>query len=94
MLFQADLATFFVKKVFSMMQKIRSILLVVLSVLGCILSLPSQAQSNMPISHQMIDHSQHWSLQPQQQNDDDDVRERREDEIVRDIRPVRMDRPQ
>lgn len=94
MLFQADLATFFAKKVFSMMQKIRSILLVVLSVLGCILSLPSQAQSNMPISHQMIDHSQHWSLQPQQQNDDDDVRERREDEIVRDIRPVRMDRPQ
>ena len=29
-----------------------------------------------------------------QQNDDDDVRERREEEIVRDIRAVRLDRPQ
>ncbi|WP_227612215.1 hypothetical protein [Acinetobacter sp. S40] len=78
-----------------MMKKIRSLVLIVLSLFGCILSLPSQAQNNTLISSQfMMHHSKHWSLQPQQQNDDDDVRERREEEMVRDIRPVRLDRPQ
>ena len=77
------------------MKKIRSILLVILSLLGCMLSVPIQAQISLPSANlSPIYHIQHWSLQPQQQNDDDDVRERREEEIVRDIRPVRLDRPQ
>ena len=77
------------------MKKFRSILLVILSLLGCMLSVPIQAQISLPSANlSPIYHIQHWSLQPQQQNDDDDVRERREEEIVRDIRPVRLDRPQ
>ncbi|WP_228274075.1 hypothetical protein [Acinetobacter ursingii] len=77
------------------MKKFRSILLVILSLLGCILSVPIQAQSSLASANLLsIHHIQHWILQPQQQNDDDDVRERREEEIVRDIRPVRLDRPQ
>ena len=77
------------------MKKFRSILLVILSLLGCILSVPIQAQSSLPSANlSAIHHIQHWSLQPQQQNDDDDVRERREEVIVRDIRAVRLDRPQ
>ena len=77
------------------MKKFRSILLVILSLLGCILSVPIQAQSSLASANlSPIYHIQHWSLQPQQQNDDDDVRERREEEIVRDIRAVRLDRPQ
>ena len=77
------------------MKKFRSILLVILSLLGCMLSVLIQAQSSLPSANlSPIHHIQHWSLQPQQQNDDDDVRERREEEIVRDIRPVRLDRPQ
>ena len=77
------------------MKKIRSILLVILSLLGCMLSVPIQAQISLPSANlSPIYHIQHWSLQPQQQYDDDDVRERREEEIVRDIRAVRLDRPQ
>ncbi|MCH2006085.1 hypothetical protein N5J48_00845 [Acinetobacter ursingii] len=77
------------------MKKFRSILLVILSLLGCMLSVPIQAQISLPSANlSPIYHIQHWSLQPQQQNDDDDVRERREEEIVRDIRAVRLDRPQ
>ena len=54
------------------MKKFRSILLVILSLLGCMLSVPIQAQSSLPSANlSPIHHIQHWSLQPQQQNDED-----------------------
>lgn len=57
-------------------------------------SLSVQAQSFSGYQNQMSNmHQPRWSLQPRQQLDDDDVRERREEEIVRDVRPVYLDRP-
>ncbi|MDS7694714.1 hypothetical protein N7562_11080 [Acinetobacter soli] len=57
-------------------------------------SLSVQAQSFSGYQNQLSNmHQPRWSLQPRQQLDDDDVRERREEEIVRDVRPVYLDRP-
>ncbi|WP_288413942.1 hypothetical protein [uncultured Acinetobacter sp.] len=57
-------------------------------------SLSVQAQSFSGYQNQLSNmHQPRWSLQPTQQLDDDDVRERREEEIVRDVRPVCLDRP-
>ncbi|MEQ1296446.1 hypothetical protein ABLT94_00880 [Acinetobacter soli] len=57
-------------------------------------SLSLQAQSFSGYQNQLSNmHQLRWSLQPRQQLDDDDVRERREEEMVRDVRPVCLDRP-
>ena len=53
------------------MKKFRSILLVILSLLGCILSVPIQAQSSLASANlSPIHHIQHWSLQPTPSDDE------------------------
>lgn len=78
-----------------MMKKFRVFTFIFLTMAGFLLSLSIQAQTNLMFKNQLVGHQQpHWSLQVQQQADDDDVRERREEEIIRNVRPVYLDRPE
>jgi len=77
-----------------MLKRLRVFIFVFLTVTSFMSSLSVQAQSFSGYQNQLSNmHQPRWSLQPRQQLDDDDVRERREEEIVRDVRPVCLDRP-